>query len=70
MEQLPEVLPTVDPDLGVLIRAELTAHGVDVLPGTTVRRVSRAEPEDKARLRVEAVTAAGETVASPSSMPA
>jgi NADPH-dependent 2,4-dienoyl-CoA reductase/sulfur reductase-like enzyme len=60
MEQLPEVLPTVDPDLGSLIRAELTAHGVDVLPGTTVRRVSRAEPGDQARLRVQAVTAAGE----------
>ena len=29
-EQLPEVLPTVDPSLGALVNAELTAHGVDV----------------------------------------
>ena len=30
MEQLPEVLPTVDPQLGALVRAELTSHGVEV----------------------------------------
>jgi NADPH-dependent 2,4-dienoyl-CoA reductase/sulfur reductase-like enzyme len=34
MEQLPEVLPTVDPDLGRLVHAELAGHGVEVLPGT------------------------------------
>ena len=28
MEQLPEVLPTVDPELGALVHAELAAHGV------------------------------------------
>src|SRR5580693_2499077 len=31
MEQLPEVLPTVDPELGALVHAELAAHGVQVL---------------------------------------
>jgi NADPH-dependent 2,4-dienoyl-CoA reductase/sulfur reductase-like enzyme len=31
MEQLPEVLPTVDPGLGALVRDQLTARGVDVL---------------------------------------
>ena len=34
MEQLPEVLPTVDPELGSLVHAELVAHGVEVLTGT------------------------------------
>src|SRR5580658_9964211 len=42
LEQLPEVLPTIDPALGVLVAAELAAHGVEVLAGTTVRQVSRA----------------------------
>ena len=37
MEQLPEVLPTVDPQLGALVHAELAAHGVEVLTGTTVQ---------------------------------
>ena len=37
MEQLPEVLPTVDPELGALVHAELAAHGVEVLTGTTVQ---------------------------------
>ena len=41
-EQLPEVLPTVDPSLGALVNAELTAHGIDVRTNTTVKRVRRA----------------------------
>ncbi len=44
IEQLPEVLPTVDPDLGALVHAELTRHEVKVLTGTTVRAVSKAPP--------------------------
>ena len=43
MEQLPEVLPTVDPELGALVHAELAAHGVEVLTGTTVQAVTRAQ---------------------------
>ena len=42
MEQLPEVLPTVDPELGTLVHAELAAHGVEVLTGTTVQAISAA----------------------------
>ena len=42
MEQLPEVLPTVDPGLGALVHAELAGHGVEVLTGTTVRALTRA----------------------------
>ena len=42
MEQLPEVLPTVDPELGALVHAELADHGVQVLAGTTIRATSKA----------------------------
>ena len=42
MEQLPEVLPTVDPSLGALVHAELADHGVEVLTGTAVRSVTQA----------------------------
>lgn len=42
IEALPEVLPTLDPELGRLVRAELTAHGVEVLTATTVSSVTRA----------------------------
>ncbi len=62
MEQLPEVLPTVDPVLGALVREELIAHGVEVLPGTTVQQVSRAEPGQTARLRVDAKASDGAAV--------
>jgi NADPH-dependent 2,4-dienoyl-CoA reductase/sulfur reductase-like enzyme len=48
VEQLPEVLPTVDAELGALVRDELISHQVDVHTSTTVRRI---EP-DGDRLRV------------------
>jgi len=41
IEALPEVLPTVDPDLGALIHAELERNGVDVLTHTTVTAIER-----------------------------
>ncbi len=41
IEALPEVLPTVDRELGALVHEELTSHGVEVLTGTTVSAVSR-----------------------------
>ena len=41
IEALPEVLPTVDPELGALIHAELQGHGVEVLTGTTVTAIAR-----------------------------
>ncbi|HUJ07626.1 MAG TPA: FAD-dependent oxidoreductase [Streptosporangiaceae bacterium] len=63
MEQLGEVLPTVDPELGALVRAELTARGVDVRTGTAVRRISRAAAGDAGRLRVDATAAGGADVA-------
>jgi NADPH-dependent 2,4-dienoyl-CoA reductase/sulfur reductase-like enzyme len=59
MEQLPEVLPTVDPQLGEHVHAELAAHGVEILAGTTVRQISRAAPGQAGRLEVQATTAEG-----------
>ena len=61
MEQLPEVLPTVDPELGALVQAGLAASGVEVLTGTTVRQISRAAPGQPGRLQVDATAAAGGT---------
>jgi len=63
MEQLGEVLPTVDTELGVLVRAELHGHGVDVLTGTTVRAIAPAGPGEPGRLWVEAVTEDGRQIA-------
>jgi len=62
MEQLPEVLPTVDPALGALVRDELAAHGVEVLTGTTVQQISRAHAGQAARVRVDAQAADGAAV--------
>lgn len=41
VEMLPEVLPTVDPDLGALVHTELTKHGVAVHTNTTVTRITK-----------------------------
>ena len=62
MEQLAEVLPTVDPALGGLVHGQLAARGVEVLTGTTVRQISRAPAGQAGRLRVEAIGAGGEVV--------
>jgi len=42
VEMLPEVLPTVDPELGALVHAELDRHGVTVQTRTTVTRIARS----------------------------
>lgn len=52
VETLPEVLPTVDPELGALVRAELTRRGVDVHTSATVTRISRLDGDHG--LRVDA----------------
>jgi len=62
MEQLPEVLPTVDPALGGLVHGQLAARGVEVLTGTTVKQITRATAEQAGRLRVEATDASGGVV--------
>src|SRR5690348_11937476 len=57
MEQLGEVLPTVDPGLGALVHAELASHGVEVLTGTTVQAISAAPSGGTGRLQVHATAA-------------
>ena len=62
IEQLPEVLPTVDPQLGALVHAELAGSGVEVLTGTTVQAISKVPPGESGRLQVQATAADGTTV--------
>ncbi|MBR7828713.1 FAD-dependent oxidoreductase [Actinospica sp. MGRD01-02] len=58
IEALPQVLPTVDTDLGALVHRELTAHGVDVLTGTSVRAIEKTG----GRLKVHATNPDGQPV--------
>ncbi|MFZ0250582.1 MAG: FAD-dependent oxidoreductase [Acidimicrobiales bacterium] len=58
-EQLPEVLPTVDPSLGALVNDELRAHGVDVRTDTTVTRIARAPEASAGRFQIDAVHSSG-----------
>jgi NADPH-dependent 2,4-dienoyl-CoA reductase/sulfur reductase-like enzyme len=41
LQRGPEVLSTLDPELGALVHEELTAHGVDVVTDTTVTGVAK-----------------------------
>ena len=41
LQRGPEVLSTLDPELGALVHDELTRHGVEVITGTRVAAVSR-----------------------------
>jgi NADPH-dependent 2,4-dienoyl-CoA reductase/sulfur reductase-like enzyme len=58
IEQLPEVLPTVDPQLGARIRDHLDASWVEVRTGTAVTSVRRADPAGDGRLAVETASVA------------
>ncbi len=58
-EQLPEVLPTVDPSLGALVNATLTANGIEVRTSTAVKRIAKAPAGAPGRFRVDAVDASG-----------
>jgi NADPH-dependent 2,4-dienoyl-CoA reductase/sulfur reductase-like enzyme len=62
MEQLPEVLPTVDAELGALVHAELAARGVEVLAGTAVRAIGTAPPGAAGRLEIQATGPGGAAV--------
>jgi NADPH-dependent 2,4-dienoyl-CoA reductase/sulfur reductase-like enzyme len=62
VEQLPEVLPTVDPELGVLVHDQLVDHGVDVQCRTAVTRVGRAPVGSPGRIRVNGSGPVGEIV--------
>ena len=54
VEQLPEVLPTVDPELGALVRAELHSHDVNVHCGTRVDAIETTVPGSPHPLEVRA----------------
>ena len=41
VEALPQVLPTVDPEVAAVVEAELTRHDVEVVTGTNVTRIAR-----------------------------
>jgi NADPH-dependent 2,4-dienoyl-CoA reductase/sulfur reductase-like enzyme len=56
------VLPTVDPELGALVHAELAGRGVQVLTGTTVQVITRAAPGQAGRLHVQATAPDGSAV--------
>ena len=58
IEQLPEVLPTVDPELGAFVAEELRSHGVEVATSTRVNRVERSD----GRLLVRAVGKDGQAI--------
>lgn len=59
LEQLPEVLPTVDTDLGTLVHRELETHGVEIHCTTAMKAVARAQASSEGRLRVDAIGAEG-----------
>jgi NADPH-dependent 2,4-dienoyl-CoA reductase/sulfur reductase-like enzyme len=59
IEQLPEVLPTVDAELGAIVRAELENHGVEVVNNTIVRAIRRTTDRRRGRLLVETESHSG-----------
>jgi pyruvate/2-oxoglutarate dehydrogenase complex dihydrolipoamide dehydrogenase (E3) component len=65
VEQLPEVLRTVDPDLRAVIHAELERHGVTVACGTRVEAIEVAPPGSHGRLDVLASGPAGDPLRFP-----
>lgn len=54
VERLPEVLPTVEPELGALVHAELEHHGFTVHTSSTITHISRVS-DGPARLHVEGI---------------
>ena len=54
LEQLPEVLPTVDAELGALVHHELDRHGVTVACRTRVDAITAAPDDSNSRLEVQA----------------
>jgi NADPH-dependent 2,4-dienoyl-CoA reductase/sulfur reductase-like enzyme len=62
MEQLAQVLPTVDPELGALVHQELVHRGVEVLTETAVKRIAASGLTSDGRLSVEATNASGATL--------
>jgi NADPH-dependent 2,4-dienoyl-CoA reductase/sulfur reductase-like enzyme len=63
IEQLPEVLPTVDAELGALVHAELERHGITVACETRVEAIESAVAD--APLLVRAIGPSGEPLTYP-----
>lgn len=61
VEALPEVLPTVDAELGGLVHDKLARNGVEVATGTMVTAIERA-PTASSALHVRALTPDGAAV--------
>jgi len=61
IEQLPEVLPTVDPELGALVHRQLSEHGVYVHCASKVSGIIRAPTDAPGRLEVRASSEGGES---------
>ena len=68
IEQLPEVLPTVDPELGALVRMELERNDVDVRCGTRVDAIAGAPQGSRGRLEVHATGPDEEPLAVPADL--
>jgi pyruvate/2-oxoglutarate dehydrogenase complex dihydrolipoamide dehydrogenase (E3) component len=45
VEQLDQVLPTVDPELGAVVETELHTHGIQVVTGTGITAIRRRGPD-------------------------
>jgi NADPH-dependent 2,4-dienoyl-CoA reductase/sulfur reductase-like enzyme len=58
VEMQSEVLPTIDPELGALVHAELRRHGVEVHTGSTVTRIRRSQ-DSGSRFHVDGHSAHG-----------
>ncbi len=56
IEALPEVLPTVDRELGALVHHELTSNGVEVITGTQVSAITRDASGDVLQVRATGPT--------------
>ena len=56
VEMLPEVLPTVEPELGALVHDELVRNGVDVHTNSTVTAITRNHANASARLHIDGHT--------------
>ena len=63
VEMLPEVLPTVEPELGALVHDELVKHGVDVHTNSTVTAITRNHANYTARLHVDGQDGDGQPLA-------
>ena len=68
VERLPEVLPTIDPELGALVRAELDRHAVELSCDTRVAAVQQLQRGSTHRLEVGATGPGGQPLSFPADL--